>query len=652
MNGSHDLKTVPEYFYQTCEQFPSRPAQRYSADLYQGDNNGRFTYDEMRGRVECIACGLMSLGMARQDRVALMSRTTPYWTQVDLAVASAAGVVVTIYSTLSAGEALYILKDSGSRYLFVDTEENLGKILEHKDELPGLEKIVVMDFSFERKEGSGELVISLWELMSRGKGWRKEHLDLYRERVAGVKLDDWYTILYTSGTTGTGKGVILTHRCVSSRIEGVREFFSAHGMAITQDDVTLCYLPLSHIFERGSCELLAICQGASIAYADRPATLLQDMQRYNPTWINCVPRLYEKIYVSIQERVGKSPLRKKLFDLAVHAGRKALDYRRDHRGTYNMSPDYELEARLPLGLKIQFRLADRLFAQVRFLFGRRFRFAFSASAGISPDLLRFFYTLGLAVVEGYGSTETASACILNPITACKPGFVGIEACGSHARVAEDGELEVSGAGIFAGYLNLAGETAEAFTPDGWFKTGDIVKPDGYGYYRIVDRKKAIICTAVGKNIAPAKLENLFALSSVVEQVFFVGDERNYISALVVPNFGYFIDLFEKEGIPYDKGALRYSQIGGMSVCTQVGEDFVSQPRLKELIEHDVAEVNARLEDFEQVRRYTILTARFTEENGLLTPTQKTKKKAIIGNYRDIIEGMYTQGEGLRQAGQD
>lgn len=640
------LQTIPEYFYQTCAVYPSRPAQRFNAGLYHGDNNGRFTYDEMRERVERIACGLLSLGLDRQDRVGLLSRTSPYWTQADAAIASVAGVSVTIYPTLSGSETSYILSDSSSRCLFVDTEENLLKVLSGIDALPKLEKIIVMDFSYRHSDGR---TIGLWELMERGAKWRKENRALFLERLQSVTLDDWCTILYTSGTTGKGKGVVLTHRCISSRIQGVNEFFSRFGMTITPEDVTLCYLPLSHIFERGSCELLALCRGACIAYADKPGTLLQDMQKYNPTWINCVPRLYEKIYLAFKEKMSANPIKAKLFDMAFHVGRKALDYRRDHWGCYNMSPRYDLEVRLPLLLKTQYRLADRLFSQVRALFGNRFRFAFSASAGIAPDLLRFFYTLGIAVVEGYGSTESASACILNPITACKPGYMGIEANGSLARVASDGELEISGAGIFGGYLNLADDSRESFTEDGWFKTGDVVKKDDNGYYRIIDRKKAIICTATGKNVAPAKLENCFSLSPVIEQAFFIGDERNYISALIVPNLDYFIDLFDKENIPYDRSGLRYSEIGGMRVCVEAGEEFVNHPRVKEIIEQDVASANHVLEDFEQIRKYTVLSARFTEENGRLTPTQKTRKKAILNDYADAIEGMY-EGEFVLRTG--
>ena len=631
------LKPVCQSFYETCERFPSRPAQQFNPDLYQGDAGGRMTYAMLRERVEDIACGLLSLGFARQEMAAIMSRSSPYWTQADIAIANCAGVIVTIYPTLSFNEVSYILNDSGCRYLFVDGEDNLNMVLAGFDQLERLEKIIVMDLSYA---GSDERVMGFAELMERGRIWKEDNYAAYEERWQSVTLDDRCTILYTSGTTGKGKGVILTHWCVSSRLDGVEEFFTRGGMAITHEDVTLCYLPLSHIFERGSCQLLALFKGACIAYADKPGTLLEDMQKYNPTWINCVPRLYEKIFITFQEKMSGSPLKKKLFDLAVSVGRKALDYRRDHGDTYNMSPDYDLVSRLPLALKIQYKLADKLFAKVRSLFGSRFRYSFSASAGISPDLLKFYYILGLAVVEGYGSTESASACILNPITACKPGYMGVEANHSFARVADDGELEISGAGIFSEYLNLPEETSDSFTPDGWFKTGDVVEKDRFGYYRIVDRKKAIICTAVGKNIAPAKLENLFSLSHVIEQVFLIGDERNYISALVVPNFNYFRELFDRENIAYEKDKLVYEDIGGMKICTGVGEDFVKQPILTDLIAKDVDVANEQLEGFERIRKYTILARRFTEENGQLTPTQKTKKSVILKDYDEIINNMY------------
>lgn len=305
-----------------------------------------------------------------------------------------------------------------------------------------------------------------------------------------------------------------------------------------------------------------------------------------------------------------------------------------------MTWEFDLKSKLPLGLRIKYSIADKLFAKVRELFGNRMRFAFSASAGISPDLLKFFYIVGVPVLEGYGLTETTSAVTYNPMLAAKPGSVGPEANGSRVRLAPDGEIEVSGAGVFVGYLNKPEETKEVFTEDGWFKTGDIGVIDENGYYRIVDRKKAIICLAIGKNVAPAKIENLFATSIAVEQVFMIGDERNYMSALIVPNFAYFMELFDREGISYDKSKVVYAEINGAQICVEVGEDFINQPRLQEIIKQTVDEVNSRLEEFELIKQYTVIKRRFTEENGELTPTQKAKKRVIIEHYADVIEDMY------------
>lgn len=631
------LRTVPQAFYHTCQRIPGRPAQRFNPQLYQGDHNGEYTYQELRIRVEDIACGLLELGIERQERVAIMAPSGPFWTQADMALSNLAAVSVTIYPTLSLGEVSYIINDSQSRYLFVHDEKLLKHVMAGISDMPSLQRIIVMNLDFYSQD---ERVIGLGQLIRMGQKSSDDTRKLYHERLNSVNLDDWYTILYTSGTTGRGKGVILTHWGAASRMNGVNEYFHRYGMDITEEDVTLCYLPLSHIFDRGSCQLMAIYNGACICYADNVGTLLDDMQKYNPTWINCVPRLYEKIYITFQQQMASSPIKKKLFDWALKVGKEALEYRSDGQGHYDMTPTLDLKSRLPLGLKLKFAIADKLFAKVRALFGSRFRFSFSASAGIAPDLLLFYYTLGLAVIEGYGSTESFNACILNPLTGCKPGFIGPEANGGLARVASDGELEISGAGIFQGYLNLPEETAESFTEDGWFKTGDLVVQDTDGYYRIVDRKKAIICLATGKNVAPAKIESLFSTSQVIEQVFAIGDERNYISLLIVPNFLNVIALYDRDNIPYDKSKLVYQDIAGINMCVQVGQDFVEQPYLQKLIAADVENANQRLEEFERIRKYTIITRRFTEETGELTPTQKTKKRVIVENYKSTIEAMY------------
>ncbi len=634
---NNTLRTACSSFEETCRRFPHREAQLFNADLYHGDNGGMFTWSQMRERVEAIACGLLSMGVRRQEMVAIMAPSSPYWTHADVAIANCAAVSVTIYPTLSFREASYIVNDSRSRFLFAGTADIASLMADGIGSMPGLEKIIVMDLSYQ---GTGGLTVGLSELIEAGRLWKKDNHALYEERRDSVTLDDIFTILYTSGTTGEGKGVVLTHWCSASRLEGTVEYFSRYGMSVTENDRTLCFLPLSHIFDRGSCQWLAICQGAAIAYADKPGTLLEDMQKYNPTWINCVPRLYEKIYITFTQKMAGNPRMKRIFDWALGIGAQALARRTDENGCVNMSPAFKVAPLLPLGLRIKYRIADRIFGKVRALFGNRFRHSFSASAGIAPDLLRFFYTIGLAVVEGYGSTESFNACILNPLTGCKPGYMGKEANGSLTRVAPDGELEISGAGLFKGYLNKPEETAESFTEDGWFKTGDVVERDANGYYRIIDRKKAIICTAVGKNIAPAKLENLFSTSAVIEQIFLIGDERNFISALVVPNFNYFRELYDRSGIGYDADSIVVNTATGASICTTVGEDFIARPELREAVERDIKEANGKLEEFEVIKRYTILTERFTEENGRLTPTQKAKKRVILDAYADAIEAMY------------
>lgn len=630
--------TASQAFYKTVESFPERIAQLYNPNLYSGDSNGMLTWKEVCERVEQIASGLLALGLQKKQRVAIMAPNSPYWTQTDIAVINCGAVLVTIYPTLSINEAAYIVNDSESEYLFVGNQEILDRIIPGMDRMPGVKKIIVMDMSY--KSEADLLVMSLKELMELGKTHLTNGREEYENRWKGITLDDWATILYTSGTTGTGKGVILTHWCMSSRVDGSFEYFNNVGHPLTNEDRVLSFLPLSHIFDRACSQWAAIWLGASIAYADSAATLVNDMPLYNPTWFSCVPRLYEKIYMQFQQQLAESSAKKKLFDWALAAGEKTLTYRTDDHGRIDMRPEFDLKSKLPFGLRLQFAIADKLFAKVRAIFGNRFRFSFSASAGIAPELLRFFYIMGLPVLEGYGLTETCSAVTYNPMFGAKPGTIGPEANRSRARVAEDGELEVCGAGNFLGYLNKPEETEAAFTPDGWFRTGDLVEVDGDGYYKIVDRKKAIICLATGKNIAPLKLESRFATSLAVEQIFVIGDERNYISALIVPSFNYFIDLFEKQGVSYDKTKVKFGNINGARLCIEVGTDFVSKPILQMMVAETVAEANKSLEGFETIKQYEIITRRFTEENGELTPTQKVKKRVILENYQDTIEALY------------
>jgi len=635
------IPTFTQRYVENSKTYASKDLQLFNAALYNGDSNGRMTWGEVYERVENYACGLMSIGLEKQDMAGIMAPSGPYWSHADFALACANGVSVAIYPTLSLREVTYIVNDSGCKFIFVRGENLLDMILSGFSEMKKLEKIIMMDREYK---SSDDRIISMGDLEKAGIEWKKDkaNYDAYIARRDGVELEDIYTILYTSGTTGQGKGVVLTQHNCSSRMYGVNEFFDYCGMGFKTEYTTLCFLPLAHIFDRGSCQGAAIYNGCTMAYADSPGTLLDDLQKYNPHWINCVPRLYEKIYIQLQQKMGESGLKRKLFDWALKVGEEVFMQRYDpETDTYNMGHDFDITGNLPLGLKIKYKIADKLFAKVRALFGKNFKHSFSASASISPELLKFFYIIGIRVSEGYGSTESFNACSNMPLLACRPGSVGLASNGSRLRVSDIGELEISGAGVFKRYWNKPEETAESFTPDGWFKTGDKVEVDKYGYYKIVDRIKNIICLATGKNVAPAKVESQFATSPYIDQVFPIGDERAVISTLLVPNFNYFMEKFDNEGIDYDKSQVVIDNSAGAPLVIKVGPEFIEKGNIRELIAEEVKKANSELEGFEQIKQYTILSERFTEGNGMLTPTQKTKKRIILEKYAPVIDNMYS-----------
>lgn len=631
------IKPVSWHFYESCRRFPDRDAQLFNPKLYSNDNKGRFTWSEMLQRVESISCGLMYLGMNKGDRAAIISESTPYWTHADMAIACTGGVSVTIFPTLLVSKMVYILNDSDCRFIFVGDLEQLDKVMSIFNDVPKLEKVIVLNLNYKSND---KRIVGLQELIDDGNRWSLEKNKEYIERRDSITPEDWYTIIYTSGTTGPGKGVILTHFNCSARIAGADEFMERYGMEITEKDLTLCFLPLAHIYDRCSCQLLAIYHSATIAYADKPGTFVSDLRKYNPTWINCVPRLYEKMYMQLQLIINKNSFKKKFVTWALNVAYEVLEYRKDDRGCYNMSKDFDVVSKLGPVLKIKFRYADRIIANIRSVFGDRFRYSFSSTAAISPDLLKFFFAIGAPIVEGYGLTESFNACIVNPLTACKPGYIGINACGGQSRVADDGELEITGAGVFKEYIKQPELTAELFTPDGWFRTGDIVSIDEYGYYKLIDRKKSIICTDSGKNISPFKIVDLFKNSTCIDQILIVGDDRRYISALIVPDFNYFVDLFERETFKYNKSQLQWDELSGFRTCVKVGDDFIFNSRLQDMIRDEVDTANFELESYEKIKQYTILTERFTEANGMLTPSNKIKKKEILERYADVIDKMY------------
>ncbi|NLB17412.1 MAG: AMP-binding protein, partial [Syntrophomonadaceae bacterium] len=346
--------TVSQAFYRNADLYHDQVAQLFNPELYQFDNNGIFTWNEMKNRVEIIASGLLALGVKKQDRVGIMAANSPYWTHVDVATINCGAVLVTIYPTLSRHEVTYIVNDSQCEILFVGNQQILNAVLPALEQMPSLKKIIVICNDIDTED---ERILSLQGLMILGRNNSQVQFPVYESRWKENKPADWATILYTSGTTGIGKGVILTHECFTSRVDGTFEYFNKVGHPLTNEDRVLSFLPLSHIFDRVCSQWAALSLGASIAYADSPATLINDLPHYNPTWFSCVPRLYEKIYMQFQQQLLESSAKKKLFDWALRVGQKVLDYRIDSHGRIDMRPDFNIKSKLPLGLHLQYAIA-------------------------------------------------------------------------------------------------------------------------------------------------------------------------------------------------------------------------------------------------------------------------------------------------------
>ena len=626
------VQTFPELLQRNASQYGARRAQWWKT---QGKNTDSLTYAQLAQTVRELSSGLLQLGIAKGDRACIMANTRPEWVWADYAILCGAGVTVCIYPSVSAPEIRHIVNDSGARFVFVDNEDNLGKIKSVWKEMPTLEKAITVG---NWSASGDERVISLGDLKALGRKLLAKTPDAFDQRWRSVKLDDPMTIVYTSGTTGVPKGAVHTHRSINAACRRDLTVFSAKPF--TEEDVFLSFLPLSHTYERECGHGCAMHCAVTVAYSD-PKSLVDDLQIFRPTAFVSVPRLYERIYMTMQLRTATSPVKKAIFEYAMKTGLELVEYRSDANGFINMAEGVDFTEGVPLSLRIRYRVMDKIFfSKVRAMMGGRFRFAFSAAGSLPADLCKVFLAMGIRIYEGYGSTETCNTITINRVNKILPGSVGPVAPGVTGRIAEDGEWQVKGENIFAGYWNNPEATKDAFTPDGFFKTGDIVVMVADGFLKIVDRKKGLMVLDTGKNVPSAKIEARFSLSPWIEIVMPVGDNRKYVGALVVPNYDAFIRLFDEKGIPYDKSKLVFSEADGMRICTQVGQDFVDRQELKDLIDADIRKVNAELEEYECVKKYAILTRKLTVEHGEMTPTLKVKRNEVIKNFKAEIEGLY------------
>ncbi len=458
----------------------------------------------------------------------------------------------------------------------------------------------------DETEVQKDYMIKYHEIYEEGKAFEKDHVDYYEEAVKKVKPDDLCGIIYTSGTTGAPKGVMLTHDNLLSNVKAARQI-----IRVDETDSLLSFLPLCHSFERMAGHFLAISAGATIAYAESVETVAENLGEVKPTLMTSVPRLFEKIYARVIENAeAGSPLKRKIFWWAINTGEKYVDAK--------------FKGKIPGFLNFKYNLATKLvFSKLHHRVGGNLRFFVSGGAPLPQEIAEFFYKAGILILEGYGLTETSPVIAVNREEKFKFGSVGPAVPGVEVKIAEDGEALTRGPHVMKGYYKNPEATTETIDKDGWLHTGDIGLLDEEGFLYITDRKKNIIVTSGGKNVTPATIENLLVTSPYIEQVMVVGDKRNYLTALIVPNF----DALKKYA---DENGIRYSDIKELLINEKIYED----------VDAEIQNLTKDLARFEQIKQFTLMSKEFTIEDGELTPTLKIKRKVVSEKYADIIDKMY------------
>ena len=550
------------------------------------------TSQQFLDQVKAVAKGIIASGVEPGQRVAIMSRTRYDWTVADYAIWYAGGTGVPIYETSSAEQVEWILSDSNAVGVFLESAKNKAVFDEVADRVPDCSRVWLFDDN------------CLDTLAAAGAGVSDEELE---QRRGTLNPESLATIIYTSGTTGRPKGCMLTHANfmfeVDNVVAGMPELFKAQGAS------TLLFLPLAHVFGR-IIQLGAVRSGTRLGHAPDVRNLLPDLQSFQPTFLLAVPRVFEKVFNSAQQKAtaeGKG----NIFNTAAQT---AIDYSKalDEGGP-------------GLGLKIKHKVFDRLvYSKLRAVMGGKVEWAVSGGAPLGARLGHFFRGIGVVILEGYGLTETSAATTVNRPTHLKIGTVGQPFPGASVKVAADGELMLAGAQIFKGYWNNPTATAEAIEPDGWFHSGDIGEIDDQGFVKITGRKKELLVTAGGKNVAPAVLEDRLRANWLVSQCMVVGDAQPFIAALVTIDPESFPAWLKQAGKPAD---------------TTI-ESATNDPALVAEIQKAVDEANKAVSNAEAIKKFTILPVDWTEEGGQLTPSMKLKRNVVMKEFASEVDALY------------
>lgn len=583
--------TLTSLFFEAIDRFGEAPAFQWLRDA---DSIENISYREALDIVRRAAGGLAAAGVQRGDRVAILSENRPEWALADYACLCSGVIDVPIYPTLGAAQIAFILKDSGAKLAFVSSPDQATKMREAASQAGQRVDIVVFDRAEDDPDSWGAF-------LERGSSAAKEP-EAFRADALGIEPHEAATVLYTSGTTGDPKGVVLTHNNIASNVRA-----SVRILPIGDTDNTISFLPLSHILQR-MVDYLFFWTGCRIGYPRSLDTLIVDLKKLEPTVVVSVPRIYEKIYNGVMDARG---LKKKIIDWAVRVADRAADVRLAGGDVSGM-------------LALRYAIADRLvFGKVKDAVGGRLRFFVSGGGPLAPALNRFFYSIGLTILEGYGLTETSPVTNVNTVEDFRIGSVGKPLPGTEIRIADDGEILIRGPQVMKGYYNKPEATAAVLDEEGWFATGDIGEIDEDGFLRITDRKKDLLVTAGGKNVAPQPIENRLATHPLVEQAIMVGDRRRYCSLLVVPAIA-----------PLEAWAAS----NGISWSTKA--ELLSNPRVVEHVQRELLGMLSDFAPYEQPKKVALLEDEFTVENGMLTPTLKVKRRVVHDRLKPVIERLY------------
>ena len=595
--------TLAKLFRQRCEELGQKVSHRekdYGIWL-------SYTWSDYYDHARLIGLGLVALGLKRGEVVSILSEDNKEWIYTDLGVQCVGGISSGVYTTDSAAQLKYLVNDSDSRFLFVENDEQLDKYLSVKDEMPGLAKVIVYD-----REGlhdfSDDRVIFLDDLYAAGRAFLKENPKRFEEEIASSKAKDTAILVYTSGTTGPPKGAMISHENIIASIIG-----SLLTLPVKPDDEQVCFLPLCHILERLITVFTPLGLKSTVNFAESPETVFDNVREVSPHVFTAVPRVWEKIYSRVMIMANEaSSIGKWAFSRALKAGKARVEALDEGRA-------------VPLGTKLSYAFWDFfLLSNVRRMLGfDRLRRGTTGAAPISPDLLRWYRSIGVTVLEGYGMTESSGVISVNLIERQKTGTVGQSVPGGEIRIAPDGEIQYRGPNVFKGYWNKPEKTAETISEDGWLKTGDVGRLDNEGFLSITGRVKDIIITAGGKNIAPSEIENRLKFSPYISDAVVIGDKRKFLTCLVM------IDQENVEKFAQDR-KVPFNNFKSLCAAQEV----------RDLIGGIIDDTNREFARVEQIKEFRLIDVLLTAEDEELTATMKLKRSFVEKKHKNLIDDMY------------